>query len=308
MPDSLATTMSRVPPLLSATSDTPVIDLTKPSEPVVETTAEPAKVDNQAERGDKSATEGDKPAGETGDKPSKEDLTPPAVKREITIERNRRRAAEERATALEADLRKALDALPKAPEPKAIEAEPRPTRDTFTDPDAYDTALIEWSGRMATKTAKAEAERESAEKANKSQIEAIQNTWADRKAAFVESHPDYDDVAESDSVQISIPMAHAIMQDEDGPAIAYYLGQHPEEAERIAKMAPVQAVATLGRVAAKLGDKPAPKAKPEPIKPVGARSNAAAKDANDESADEYVARRTTEMQAARRPFMQSNTR
>ena len=41
------------------------------------------------------------------------------------------------------------------------------------------------------------------------------------------------------------------MSSEDGPAIAYYLGQNPEAAERISKLAPVQAVYEIGRIASK---------------------------------------------------------
>jgi len=89
-------------------------------------------------------------------------------------------------------------------------------------------------------------------------------------------------------------MAHAILNAEDGPALAYHLGQNPELAERIAKLDPIQAVTELGRISARLVAKPLTP-KPNPIRPLGARANAGPKSPDDETMDEYGTRRTAEL-------------
>ena len=128
--------------------------------------------------------------------------------------------------------------------------------------------------------------------------------FADRKEKFIETNPDYAEVVENDDVQISIPMANAILTDEDGPAIAYYLGKNRDEAERISKLPAVQAVAALGRIAARLAAKPAPVTKPAPLAPLKTGSETATrKTAAEESMDEYGARRQREIANEKRTRM-----
>ena len=81
-----------------------------------------------------------------------------------------------------------------------------------------------------------------------------------------ERYPDYDAVVKNDVVQISpamIAVARADMDPETGTAVAYYLGQHPEEAKRIMEMtlantepewqrARVRAGIELGKIASKI--------------------------------------------------------
>lgn len=300
-PDALATTMTSEPakragPALSATSDLPV---------PVAASAEPAQpgpqVDKPAETPDKSATEGDKPTGE--EVPAKPDLTPPAVKREITLERNKRRAAEDAAKLAEERLDKALAALDQVNRPQEQSGDPRPVRETFTDPGAYDKALEDWAGRHAAAKALADDETRRATEARETANRAVIDTYTARKAAFTEDHPDYAELVESDDLHFSIPMTYAIVNDEDGPAIAYYLAQNPEEFARIAKLGDAQAATAIGRIAARLQQRPAAPVKPDPIRPVGARSGAMAKSPSEESMDEYAKRRTPEILASRKPFI-----
>lgn len=308
-------------PALSATSDMPE----KVAAPAVSEEKIPA--DQKQENGE-AKPEGETPADASADQTGAaeagkqadgekkpDDQTPPWMKAEITKERNRRRVAEQRADKLQDDLSKALTGLEKlgaAPkEVKAAETEARPKRESFDNPEAYDSALIEWSARLATKTAQATLDKERVE-ADRRRVETEQGErnkatldgFNERKATFVKDHPDYEDVVENDDVQISTPMAHAILNDDDGPAIAYYLGKNPDEAARISKLNPIKAVAELGRIAARLAARPAPTNKPAPIRPLKTGAAAAtAKSPNEESMEEYAARRQPQILASRKPFI-----
>lgn len=294
MPDQLATTMETTPkagPPTSATSDFPQFK------------ANPTgQVDDKPEKEDKADT-AEKSAGESP-KDDKSDGTPAWLKREITIERNKRRAAEEKATQLQQDLSRALEAISTKAEAKKVETDdPRPARHQFDDPDSYDEALINWSSRRAEQLARAEERQRVSQESQKAQMERTQAQWSDRRATFMADHPDFEAVAERDDLQISLPMAQAMLESEDGPAVAYYLGQNPETAARIAKLDPIQAVREIGKIEARLSaqsEAPTPSRKPDPIKPVGSRSNAGPKSPDQETMEEYAARRASEIAASRR--------
>lgn len=272
-----------------------------------------------------------KKASEEGDGEETEEAElPPKFKAQITRQRGLRRAADARAAAAEAKADAATANLTKAMEgienltkaqaklitEKAEQEDPRPNRETYEDPTKYEADLVAWAGRRAAMVAKAEAEKtvsdklaaDKAETDKKTQAEANQrlaDDFAERKAKFIEAHPDYEEVAEAEDLQISMPMAAAILNDEDGPAIAYYLGQNPDEAERISKIASgTKQIAELGRIAARLALKPAPATKPAPIKPLKAGTEAAvAKTPSEMSMEEYGAQRTRALANDRRARM-----
>ena len=294
MPDPAVPTLentARPAPALSATSDAPTLET--PAEDASEDS-----LDNTQQPANDDQTGGDPQPGEDG-KPAKQakpDNTPPEVKREITKARNLQRAAEDRATRAETERAQALEALAKVAKPDTPKEDPRPTRDTFDDPDAYDTALVDWAGRQAAAKAVADAEAKRIQGDRQAQAKALTDSWTERKAAFVAEHPDYEDIAEAsdekgnDLVMVSIPMAHAIMIADNGPAISYWLGQNREEAAKIAKLDAVKATFEIGRIATRLAT-PAPKApaKPDPMRPVGARANAGNKNPAQMSMSEYAA-------------------
>jgi hypothetical protein len=279
-------TTPKAGPALSATSD-----FVAP----VETQEAPASdtVDTKAEAGDVDATEGGESASGEETKVAKPDLTPPGVKREITKARNAERAAKEQAARLETQLGQALKALDEAAGKKAQErsADPRPSRDAFDSPDAYDDALIDWSGRQAAARAVAEDRAKQAQGEQAARAKAIKDSWYERRADFMADHADYEELAEADDLQISQVMSLAIMEADDGPALAYHLGQNPDEAARIARLSPAQAVVELGRISARLTAKPAAqtRTRPNPITPVGNRTAPNGKDPDSMSTEEYAA-------------------
>lgn len=362
MPDESALTMPAPGPALSATSDLP-------GAPVPETTAESAaapQTDAGAEGVDDAPSESDTPAaaddedGEPGAEPASE----PGRKRQSTAYervfevRQARKAAEQRADRLAESLAEAIAVIKQvaikpvdAPAPPSPPAEdPRPQRAQFDDPDVYDEALITWSSRQAARLTATETEariaervareredaaRTEAERRAREENTAIATAWQERSAKFAEEHPDFQErVMENASLPISTPMADAIGKFDNGPAVAYHLAEHPEEAARIAGLVIPGAVfpATgpdgkpwaqagqpvpdaprqymeMGRLAAQLTASPVERAAPlpRPPRPVnpngGSRARTLEDVGNEGSTEEYAALRMPQLQAARRPFM-----
>jgi hypothetical protein len=105
-------------------------------------------------------------------------------------------------------------------------------------------------------------------------------------------YEDFDDVALSNSVPITPAMAEAIAESDIGADLAYFLGNNPSEAAKIASMSPVSALRALGRIEAKLDfDGVEGKQRsnaPAPIKPVS-RGAKAVVDPSKLSIDEWMA-------------------
>lgn len=308
---TMADVLGKTLPALSATSDMPVVVQTAPilelakTEEVVENkpSAEPEEIE----------TEGDKPAVET-----KADNTDPAVKREITKARNKQREADARAAAAEqaanaaaeqlATALKSIEALTTKKVEQEVAEDVRPTppaRHRFESPDSYDTALnayhsdlAAWGTRQGERTAaanaekaRAEAETKTAQDAQEAQFKSVVESFQAKREQAMAEYPDFVEVADSENVQITVPMGHTIMAAENGPQIQYHLGKNPAEAERISKLPPAQQIFELGRLSAALAAPPPPKAVTKaaaPIEPLGSRSNATAPDLNEMPMDDYA--------------------
>lgn len=186
------------------------------------------------------------------------------------------------------------------PEPTKAEAPTgEPTLEQFDfDTGKYMKALYKW-----------EREQERVEESKQKQIEEAQKrhqTFKEKEQAFAAAHPDYEDVAKAEHVPINQAMAEAIIESDEAPAIAYYLGQNLEEAHAIAQMSPIAAARAIGRIESKLSAKtsvqsPATPAKtvtraPEPVT-ILSGSPAVNKSYDDMSMDEYDAVRKKERAA-----------
>lgn len=166
------------------------------------------------------------------------------------------RAANARADRMERMVEEVLARIPKPETVSQVDpvlaapAQPRPTREAFETPDAYDDAVIAWAKteeRRETATRQAEEARIAEEnrvavaraaeqRATQARIESIQAAHAARVSAAIEKWPDYEQATTRADLKISLPMAEAILQSENGPDAAYHLSQNPEEAERISAM------------------------------------------------------------------------
>lgn len=156
----------------------------------------------------------------------------------------------------------ALKAAEQNPEPTQADAPTgEPTREQFDYDDAqYMKAWYKW-----------QRDQERAEETRTKQAEEAQKrhkTFQEREQAFAAAHPDYEEVAKAEHVPITKDMAEAIIESDDAPAIAYYLGQNLEEASAIAAMTPIAAARAIGRIEAKLSAKTAAPAPTTPTKTV----------------------------------------
>lgn len=301
------------PPALSTTSDMPKIE-TQPDS-IAPAPVEPEEA-SEAETAQNSETE-QNPEQETAandkdgpKKPSK------GVQKRLDELVKQREEERRRADSLQEMLAKALEGAQKRPEaPKQPEAEAEPvapSRANYGDDDSWQAALIAYAEQKAMFAARREvAQTIQAERENVRQQElvkqqkAVQEAYKARVEKVSTELPDYQSVAERSDVQVSIPMAHAILMSEEGPRLQYYFGQNPEEAKRISALNPVQQLVEIGKLEVKLS-KPAEQkvsvsAAPKPPTPHTPKSEVVRKSPQDESMEEYAARRQKELAAERRP-------
>lgn len=331
MPDLSGTTADVLSmpagPALSSTSDAPVIDNTAPetgSGPSPDTADTPAAPPADGSAGEAAAeAEGDAASAEQpavkSKQPFSERLSEVVAQRRAAEERANR--AVEAAAALGEQVKSLLAQInqPKPESAPPVQEVARPDRNDFDNPGDYDQALIDWAAERAARRASDEALRAAEQRAAEQkaadesaravadqakQNEATAREWGDRRAKAIEAHPDYAEIAERDDLQITVPMAHAIINADSGPEIAYWLGKNPEEAARIAALDhPVRQAIEIGKIAAAIAAPPKVEVSraPRPIpRTVGNNANAGPKDPREMTTEEYAAQRMPQLQAERR--------
>lgn len=162
---------------------------------------------------------------------------------------------------------------------KALEAEghksvstAKPTVEAFNTYEEYLEALSDWKVDQRLASERQQAEASKRETVSKTRVESYQK----RVEQAVEKYDDYLDVAHGDHWTPSQQMVEAIQESEVGTDIAYWLGSHPEEAERIASLGQVAQYREIGKLEERLS-KPPPKKvtkAPPPIDPSGNKSSA----------------------------------
>lgn len=247
-------------------------EVTPEPAPAVEAVAEPVPIDPPAPEAppvEVPAAEAPKPAeAQPPATPAAEDdatLPEWGRKKLNKLERQRgehkagREAAEARITTLEAELAalKPKPAEAAKPEVKAAEEAPDPEPKPEDFGGEYDPKFIReqarWEARQETKktaatlSAKFEQQIADLKTGLKKQSEADialaeqqerQAAWQDRLTAVRTELPDWDEVIGTAENPSDIPLTpacnDAIMECENAPYLFYWLGKHPEEANRIA--------------------------------------------------------------------------
>src|SRR6185369_4682779 len=284
--------LSASTPALSSTTDIPIIE---------------KKPDSQsAFDGEKACVKDDKAAPEEGKTPEEaalpeDDETPteedsggpdkakkPAKGVQTALDRLTKERAEqrERAEAAERRLDKALAGLEKAtPKP---EAKPEPKREDFEDPDAYAEAKAEFIAEQKVTEKLRAKEQQDFEAQVQRETENTQKAYAERVSKAKDDLPDFAEVTSQD-IKIPMEAVQAILLHEKAPYIQYYLGKHPEVAEALFKLNPIQVVSRIAEIGIEVGKPTRAVSKaPEPIKPLGSRESAS-KDPSEMSMDEYAA-------------------
>ena len=211
-----------------------------------------------------------KPAEEPKPKTGNPRHDPRARIDELTREKSEAIRRAEAAEAERERYRTELEAFRKGDGPKPDKPAEPPAAPEFTFPD-YDAWLAEDAKRAdgrdpyaayiraSTRAElKFEREHEEAQKAQETRQRSAQDafaTFSERQTAFKASHADFDDLVRRSPVsQMETPpwSGHAIVTSEHGPALQYYLLQHPDETKRIFALDGPAAVRELGRIEATL--------------------------------------------------------
>jgi hypothetical protein len=291
-------------PALSATSDKPDVtqqpadasnkgappDQDKAAPDEGKTTEKPAASENTEHPGEEAAADAD-----GARKPAK------GVQKRLDELTKRAGEAERRFEQAMALVEKLTGAQPGATTAKSDQEDPKPTRDKYEDPDKFAEDLAAWTGRKAAQAAINEERTKTLYAQVVTAQQQLQRTYDERVEKAKAKLTDWADVVMTDELQISVPMAQEIVLLEHGPEVAYYLGKHPAEAKRISLLDARSVVREMARIEAKVLEKPAVSSAPNPVKPVGSRNAAGPKSPEDESMEEYAARRTREEQDKRRP-------
>lgn len=211
---------------------------------------------------------------------------------ELTRERNQERLARQQ---LEAQLAQAMELVDRVTQGKRPELEVKSKRrelppdapqiaDYYNDDGSFDAVnyqadMVDFRVEQRLR----ERDAQAAQAWRQAESARVQQEVAAREAEFRKANPDYEEV-------IPVATSHPLFQtvvgqeiaaDPDGPALAYYLGQHPDELDAMARMTPAQALRHVGKISARIEAeraKPEAPAKkevskaPEPIKPVSVAS------------------------------------
>lgn len=202
-----------------------------------------------------------------------------------------------------ADLRSQLDASQKRiaelegkkPEEAKPEENPRPKRDDFKSNEEYEDALLAWG----TERALSEKAMREAQESETKRLQTNYDNYRAQVEELKEEHDDWDEVVGQD-IPMHTGVQLAIMEQENGARVTYYLGTHPEYADKLFKMSPLSAVMEVGRLSAKLAaesgkpgstvtrgastTQPRPKV-PAPIRPVSSSATSPSTSARDAAAN-----------------------
>jgi hypothetical protein len=253
-------------------------EVVAPEEPV-----EPKRDDFKTDAEFTAAQEEFEAAQETAEQEREEKEEKDAEARERERRPSRKQRAIDKATKkLQDDLKAANDRIAALEGKKPAAAEPKleaPKREAFKSDQEFDDAMFDYRYQLRRQKEQAE----DAQKNIEARLKANFTDYQTEVAAFKEEHDDWDEVV-GKSIPISDPVYYAIVElAKDGPAVTYYLGQHPEEIDRLAELTPYAAAIAVGRLADKLktAKKPAAKATPrprphipEPVKPVRTAASA----------------------------------
>lgn len=127
--------------------------------------------------------------------------------------------------------------------PKAEAPQPDGSEPKLADFETYDDFVVAKAEWKLEQKAKVKADAENAVKAK-----SDHDKWIEAAKAKFE---DFEEVALSNDIPIADPTVIAIKESDYGADIAYYLGQNPEEAKRIANLSPLGQAKAIGKIEAR---------------------------------------------------------
>lgn len=214
------------------------------------TEKEPVKPKAEVQNGEQNDPEGSA-ASEADDTTAQRSSNKGVGKRIDELTRQRHDALRERDHWREQALRNQRQ--PEQRQEQASQQDQPPDEPTMEDHGfdvaAYNRAWYEWRKQQDSKAEQKEKDAQAQQERSRKYQESVQ--------AFAEEHPDFHDVFHGD-LPVSVTMAEAITEAENPAAVAYYLGQNPDEAARIAALNASGVSRAIGRIEAKLESQASP--------------------------------------------------
>lgn len=140
--------------------------------------------------------------------------------------------------------------------PKAAEADDlKPDINKWTGTyEELIAAISRWEARQEYKQFSAKEREEAAKAEREERDREVVDTYKERMREFMVEHDDFVEVVNGAKLpkELEGPVQVAILEDEHGPDLAYYLGQHPEFCARISEMTAAGAVKAIGRLSERL--------------------------------------------------------
>ena len=211
-------------------------------------------------------------ASQTESAPAAQVETPAEPQEEVFSERSQKRfnkiTADKYAEKRRADLaeQKLADMQAQAPATPAVSDKPLSLEDFDYDEGKLQAAQIE---RQVDQRFAAMQTQQQAAQVQKA-AEDTANAFNAKAAEFAANVPDYQE-AIAQLPQLPTETLNAVMQSENGAALAYHLGKHLDVADEIANLPPMAAAMRLGELSSSLkATKPQikPSAAPAPIEPL----------------------------------------
>jgi hypothetical protein len=122
------------------------------------------------------------------------------------------------------------------------------------------------------------------------------------------NYEDWDEVVSGSKIIIPQAAVDAVIELDNGPDVAYYLAQHPEEAEALMDLTPIRTIQVIGKLSDKVAGERAPappkaKAKaPEPIAPVGGSATRSSVNLDQLPPREYIKIRNKQERESKRGY------
>lgn len=212
--------------------------------------------------------------------------------------RKPRRSVERRIDQLTAQLRQKERELEEARTKSPQEPEKAPRREDFDDYESFIEAKAEHKAIQAAEKRLAEADTKAKEREARAQEENQQRSFVEAREHILEkgaeAYDDFEAVTTNDDLSITPVMADALLSSEKGHELWYHLGKHPELADRIADMHPVQQLMELGRLEATLSGRKS-SAAPKPTTTLNPRGSSANALSDKLSVEDWMKRRREEV-------------
>lgn len=144
-------------------------------------------------------------------------------------------------------LMRMLEERGQQPEPKQQQPQAPQQPKGLKDFNYDETAYREYLFTEAANKAATVAEQKAREAMQKQTAASRRASYEARAAEFSKTVEDFDEVIRGDWA-CSEPMAEAIEESEEGPALAYYLAENPGVSAKLAKLSATQAVRELTRI------------------------------------------------------------